>query len=226
MLFRSNATYASITTGYSHACALTASKAAWCWGNNWAGKLGDGTTPASTDGTVIASATPGRLAYNMIGLATFFYVHDVTGSLTLAGIATGAETLASSLTAGLRGQLIDIYGQTRPLSVFVPAWVTTLTFLTTQHSHAGILVFCALLGVCSPPINLSARPLWRAAVGTENLRTAYALDTTMMNVAQITGPLVATALALSLSPAIALWVTAGSMFVGGTAMIKIGRAHV
>ena len=86
---------------------------------------------------LIVSAAPGRLAYSMIGLATFFYVQDKTGSLTVAGFATGAETVASSLTAGFRGQLIDRLGQTRPLSAFIPSWVTSLLVLTHQESTVG-----------------------------------------------------------------------------------------
>ena len=38
---------------------------------------------------LVVSALPGRLAYGMIALATFFFVQDKTGSITLAGIATG-----------------------------------------------------------------------------------------------------------------------------------------
>jgi len=72
---------------------------------------------------LLVSALPGRLSYGMIALATFFFVQDVTGSITLAGIATGIETLTSSLTAGFRGNLIDKFGQTKPLSFFVPTWV-------------------------------------------------------------------------------------------------------
>ena len=43
---------------------------------------------------LVISALPGRLAYGMIALATFFFVQDKTGSITLAGIATGVETIA------------------------------------------------------------------------------------------------------------------------------------
>lgn len=170
---------------------------------------------------LILSAAPGRLAYNMIGLATFFYVQDITKSLTTAGLATGAETIASSITAGFRGQLIDRLGQTRPLSVFIPAWFVSLLVLSQQESAVGIIVVCTIIGVASPPINLSARPLWRAAVGADNLRTAYAIDTTMMNVATIIGPFVATTVALSISPSAALWSTAVAMLVGGIAMISM-----
>ena len=32
---------------------------------------------------LVISALPGRLAYSMIALATFFFVQDITGSITL-----------------------------------------------------------------------------------------------------------------------------------------------
>jgi len=78
-----------------------------------------------------------------------------------------------------------------------------------------------LVGFSSPPINLSARPLWRAAVGAENLRTAYAVDTTMMNATTVIGPVIATSIALSLGAPVALWVTATLMCIGGVAMISM-----
>jgi alpha-tubulin suppressor-like RCC1 family protein len=34
----------SVEVGARHACALRLSGELWCWGYNWAGQLGDGTT--------------------------------------------------------------------------------------------------------------------------------------------------------------------------------------
>lgn len=170
---------------------------------------------------LVISALPGRLAYGMIALATFFFVQDKTGSITLAGIATGVETIASSLTAGFRGNLIDKWGQTKPLSIFVPSWVALVVILSTVTTPAAIVVVSGLIGLASPPVNLSTRPLWRVLVGPENLRTAYALDTTISSSTIVAGPVLATAIAIPVSGSAALWATATLMAIGGIAIIQM-----
>jgi alpha-tubulin suppressor-like RCC1 family protein len=39
--------FGRVSAGYSHACGVTADFQAWCWGDNIAGQLGDGTTHTS-----------------------------------------------------------------------------------------------------------------------------------------------------------------------------------
>ena len=170
---------------------------------------------------LVISAMPGRLAYGMIALATFFFVQDKTGSITLAGIATGVETIASSLTAGFRGNLIDKWGQTKPLSIFVPSWVALVIILSTVTTPVAIVVVCGFIGLASPPVNLSTRPLWRVLVGPQNLRTAYALDTTISSSTIVAGPVLATAIAIPVSGSAALWATAVLMAIGGIAIIQM-----
>ena len=170
---------------------------------------------------LVISALPGRLAYGMIALATFFFVQDKTGSITLAGIATGVETISSSLTAGFRGNLIDKWGQTKPLSIFVPSWFALVIILSTVSTPAAIVFISGLIGLASPPVNLSTRPLWRVLVGPENLRTAYALDTTISSSTIVAGPVLATAIAIPISGSAALWSTAALMAIGGIAIIQM-----
>jgi MFS family permease len=170
---------------------------------------------------LLVSAIPGRLAYAMIALATFFFVQDTTGSITLAGLATGAETITSSLTAGIRGNLIDKLGQTKPLSIFVPTWVTLVIAFSFVSTPTAIVVMSALIGLASPPINLATRPLWRTLVDAENLRTAYSIDTTLSSSTVVAGPVIATAIALPFGGHVALWVTAAFMTIGGYAVMSM-----
>jgi MFS family permease len=93
--------------------------------------------------------------------------------------------------------------------------------LTLNDDRTWILVTAALIGLASPPINLAARPLWRDAVGPANLRTAYAIDTTMMNATTVLGPVVATFLAIEFGGFAALWLTSATMAIGGFLMITM-----
>jgi alpha-tubulin suppressor-like RCC1 family protein len=51
------ATFASITVGYSHMCALTPGGAAYCWGENEKGQLGNGVAPSTRLRRVLGGVT-------------------------------------------------------------------------------------------------------------------------------------------------------------------------
>ena len=48
--------------------------------------------------TLALAAFPARLAYSMIGLGIFFKAEAETGSVAVAGLAIGLNSLAGSLT--------------------------------------------------------------------------------------------------------------------------------
>ena len=168
--------------------------------------------------TLALAAFPARLAYSMIGLGIFFKAEQETGSVAIAGLAIGLNSLAGSLTAGIRGSLMDKWGQKWPLRILVPCYASLILALNSMHSKESILITAFVLGISAPPINLSVRPLWKDIVPENFLRTAYALDSSMMNSTSVFGPVVVTSLALSSNPALALGVTSALMIIGGTAL--------
>lgn len=169
---------------------------------------------------LLLTSLPPRTAYGMVGLALFFHILDLTDSLSSAGFVIGAQTLVSSMTAGLRGHAIDRWGQTRPLIILVPLYtVSTIALAFLADDLTSAITFAMLMGLTSPPINLSMRPLWVLVAGPEKIRTAYALDSTVLNVTSLIGPAIGTWLALHFSGRIALSVTAFMMLIGGTMLL-------
>ena len=164
------------------------------------------------------SAFPARLAYGMIGLGIFFKAEQETGSVAIAGFAIGLNSLAGAMTAGLRGSVMDKFGQKWPIRILVPMYATLILLLNTMQTRQSILITAFILGVTAPPINLSVRPLWKDIVPESYLRTAYAFDSSMMSSTSVIGPVVITALSLSSRPGLGLGTTAALMLIGGIAL--------
>ena len=164
------------------------------------------------------SSFPARLAYSMIGLGIFFKAEQETGSVAIAGFAIGLNSLAGSLTAGIRGSVMDRFGQKWPIRILVPLYAGLIFLLNTMETRQSILITAFVLGITAPPINLSVRPLWKDIVPDSYLRTAYAFDSSMMSTTSVIGPVVITALMLSNHPGFGLGTIATLMLIGGIAL--------
>lgn len=164
---------------------------------------------------LLIAATPARMAYSMIGLSIFFKTERTLDSIPLAGLALGLNSLAGSLTAGLRGSAIDRWGQKWPIRILVPGYALGIIALNNSSTKTEILIWAFVLGFSAPPINLSIRPLWKQIVGEDLVRTAYGLDTAVMNSVGVIGPALATTISLSSHPGFALGSCAALMIIGG-----------
>ncbi len=177
---------------------------------------------------LVLACFPARVAYGMVGLGIFFKVQQATGSISFAGIAIGLNAAAGSFTAGIRGSIMDKYGQTWPLRIMVPGYAGMAFALNAMHSKPLMLIFAFVMGLSAPPINLSVRPLWKIVVTDDFLRTAYAMDTAIMSAAGVVGPVIATSLALSSHPSLPLNICGALMLIGGgsLAITKISRSWI
>ena len=177
---------------------------------------------------LLITSFPARIAYGMLGLAVFFKVERETGSVAAAGLAIGAFALSQSVTAGIRGTVIDRFGQKWPLRILAPTYCVMVLYFNTLTERNSLLIFALAMGLSSPPINLSVRPLWKIAVKPGQLRTAYALDTSIMNIANVFGPIIATTISLSLWPGLALNSVGILILVGGLSLsfTKIARNSI
>ena len=167
---------------------------------------------------LLIAATPARMAYSMISLAIFFKTERTLNSIPLAGLALGLNALAGSFTAGIRGNAIDKWGQKWPIRILVPGYAIGIILLNIASTKTEILVWAFVLGVSAPPINLSVRPLWKQIVPEGQVRSAYGLDSAVMNGVGIIGPALATTISLSDHPGYALGTCSALMIIGGIAL--------
>jgi|UniRef100_UPI004049A9A3 MFS family permease len=174
---------------------------------------------------LVLTCFPARVAYGMVSLSIFFKVEQSTGSISSAGLALGLNAASGALTAGIRGSVMDKYGQKWPLRIMVPTYATLTIALNLADAKATMLTLAFVMGLSAPPINLSVRPLWKIVVPEKGLRTAYAVDSSIMNFAFVVGPVIATSLALSRFSSSPLFICAALMLLGGISlgMTKVSR---
>jgi alpha-tubulin suppressor-like RCC1 family protein len=100
-----NLTFTQIAAGSNHACGLTAAGAAYCWGNNTYGQLGNNSTTRSdvpvavSGGLTFASITAGQQhTCGRVGTALYCWGRDQVGQL--GDDAPLANKLVPTVVAG------------------------------------------------------------------------------------------------------------------------------
>src|ERR1700691_6126955 len=129
-------------------------------------------------------------------------------SMTVAGLVVAAYTLGQAVTAPLRGRLADRRGLL-PVTVVcgIGYALALLALLASALSRgpAGMLIgTAALAALLNPPLSPGLRSLWSTHAGARLRQTAFALDAAVFDLAYITGPVLASALATGIVPAAAL----------------------
>lgn len=114
-----NLRFRQVSTSASHACGLTVSGEAYCWGDNAFGELGDGVGSAG-------SVAPQRVRHEFAGLAAIYAGTNRTCVLTAAGTAYcwGANDSGELGT-----------GSTGSCSASGGAWACSLTPLEVSGGH-------------------------------------------------------------------------------------------
>jgi MFS family permease len=170
---------------------------------------------------LLVAALVARLPIGIDSLAIVLFLRERTGSYAIAGAVAAAFALGAGAGAPLAGRLIDRFGQR---SVLVPQALVhagglgALIGLALLDAPAVALAPVALVaGLAVPPISATLRPLWGPLLRDDPdlVPTAYALDSVLIELVFVFGPLLTAAVTVLLSPALAL-VLSGALVVGGT----------
>ncbi|HEY2714979.1 MAG TPA: MFS transporter [Solirubrobacterales bacterium] len=154
-----------------------------------------------------AAAVLARLPIGMGAIALVLYLQHETGSFAAAGAAAAAFAVGLGLTAPVLGRLVDHRG--RGL-IFPAALVSSLALagvvaLGSAGAATWLLVASAgLAGAAEPPLGGVFRHRLPDLVAPADVPTAYAVDSILIEIFFIAGPLLAGGLAATAGPAEAL----------------------
>lgn len=168
----------------------------------------------------VAFGLLGRMAIAMLSLGVVMMVSGLTGSYGTAGLIAGISVLAGAAGAPLLGRLADRYGQSRVVTIAVPAHcvgLVTLAWCAVVEAPTWVLAVPAVvMGGCYPPIGPFVRARWaHRLAGSAKLTSAYALESVFDELLFVTGPVLVTLLATRLHPTAGLAAALVVTIVGG-----------
>jgi predicted MFS family arabinose efflux permease len=160
----------------------------------------------------------GRLPIGLSGLAILLLVQTSTGSFARGGAAAACYVVGLAILAPLLGRGIDRYGPRRILlasGALFPSALIALVVAVERGPAAFTLVFAALAGATFPPITVCVRTYFRRRFGNDALlATAYSVESLLIEMIFIVGPMIVALFIAWASAAAAVWFAAACAFAG------------
>jgi MFS family permease len=169
-------------------------------------------------GALVASSLLSRFPIGINALAIVLFLREQTGSFAIAGAVSGSLAAGSGLGAPFVGRLVDRIGARRvlvPLACIHALGLASIVGFTELGAPTAVLVLCGFIsGAALPPTSSVLRSLWTELLEPRLHQAAFALDSTMIELIFITGPLLTAGIAAVTSPAGALIVSALATVTG------------
>lgn len=156
---------------------------------------------------LVASNLLVRLAAGAVALALVLFLEEARGSFGVAGTVAGTFALGTALGSPIVGRLIDRHGQSRVLLATAALHASGLLLvLAASTAPAAVLMALGFVaGASRPPLPACMRSLWLQMLSDEaDQRLSYRLESILLEVGFIAGPVVTGLLVAFVSPASAL----------------------
>ncbi len=153
---------------------------------------------------LFATSILARVPLAAVGIVVILRTRELSGSYAAGGAAAAAYALASGCSQPLLARLVDRGGQARvllPGALVAASALAAFALLPAGTPLALIMATTLVAGVATPPLGAAMRTLLPGVMGDlDQLRAAYALESSALEITYIVGPLV-------LAGALAAWST-------------------
>ncbi|MGH8742175.1 MAG: MFS transporter, partial [Burkholderiales bacterium] len=168
---------------------------------------------------IFAWSIIGRLPIGITGLAILLLVQSESGSFAQGGTATAGYVIGLATVAPALGRWIDRRGPRNALlasGMLFPLALIALEAAVSRGAPGGLTpILAAAAGASFPPITVCMRTYFRQHLGDDtHLSAAYSLESILIELIFIAGPMLVAAFVALASPAVAVWFAAACGSVG------------
>lgn len=175
---------------------------------------------------LFAASLLGRLPIGVTGLAILLLMQAASESFALGGAAAGCYVGGLALVAPALGRIIDRRGPRLVLAACAIAFPLALVGLIAAaraELTSLALLAAAAAGASFPPITVCMRTYFRQALADEALlATAYSVESVLIEMIFIVGPLAVALFVAAASPAVAVAFSAACGFAGTLLFLRTG----
>jgi MFS family permease len=167
----------------------------------------------------ITASMIGRMPIGITGLAILLLVQTSSGSFVLGGTASASYVVGLALVAPALGRIIDRRGPRGTLlacALVFPAALALLVAAAHRSQPSWVLLLWAgIAGAAFPPITVCMRTYFRQRLRKDDLlAAAYSLESVLIELIFIVGPLAVALFVALASAAMAVLFAAGCGLVG------------
>ncbi len=173
----------------------------------------------------VGASILGRLPIGITGLAILLLVQTSTGSFARGGAATACYVIGLATVGPALGRIIDRSGPRRTLLGCALAFPAALTLLVVAVHHFAapwiVLLCAAAAGAAFPPITVCMRTYFRQRLrNDEQLSAAYSMESVLIELIFIAGPLLVAVFVGLASAAAAVLFAAACGFFGTLLFVR------
>ncbi|MFD7310752.1 MFS transporter [Promicromonospora sp. NPDC059942] len=171
------------------------------------------------------AATTGRVGIAMTGLGLVWLLHDRTGSYATAGLAAAVFALAEAVVGPQLARLVDRFGQTRVLPLYLVAHGAAVACVVLAQSPTAAVIAAGCAGAAVPQLGALSAARWAHLLRgdrADDLPGAFSLESLANATSFLLGPVLVTALGAA-GHTTAASLTAAALILGGGTALALQR---